>query len=377
MTIFEFNEIMDAVKKDENLLDDKGNIFYLKDIRVEFSLTYYAIVRGKIPYEVAKNIYGLYPKNEFKIRVSGGRDDWNFFDFLTDDEYERAKNENLGNSKLLEEARNMMVRRNDKNKYIPLYHIDTKEGLLVFLSELRNYYLGSNNLEEDYEWKSNIMSNSYFNMIKNANLKFSTYDIMKSNKSFNETVDKNLETDLGSVFRSTLDEFDRMVNPFMDEGAELDDDYLDKVDIDINARYYKKSELNGCELTIHDKDTGNEVFYSRKLNGFCYKVCFKADNNTEIIFAHCFVDESNDSYENGEFIYVICHNDDGKKNFEFRFNITEGLFGETYPPKDEVKLNDFMYIYGELKEAINYAHDVTVKILKTNEETKKKIISAN
>ena len=106
----EYNKVREIVKLDKSF----------NNISIKFGETYYAIVRGNIPLEVANIIYEKYPGNPYGIRINGGCDDWN------------------------------------PNKVHPhYYHIDSKEGLIVFITEMKDYYARQNGLPETEVQKYN------------------------------------------------------------------------------------------------------------------------------------------------------------------------------------------------------------------------------
>ena len=157
MNRLEFNEVMKAVGINNSLSTTEGRygtreeVHYWNNLAIWFGGSYYTIVKGRIPLEVANIIYQKYPGNPYGIRVDGGCDDWIPIEHATDEKYEQ----DILNIDLDEDyhsqwknARRNFMRRNNGNKYLTTYHIDSKEGLLIFLTEIKDYYLRKNNLPE-------------------------------------------------------------------------------------------------------------------------------------------------------------------------------------------------------------------------------------
>ena len=111
MTDFEFREVLNVMDIYNPIGEVQGRygaytpVHSWGDIELNFGGSYYTVVHGRIPLEVAKIIYKKYPDNQYQIRVDGGCEDWNPIAWASTD-------------------------RNG-NKYLRCYHIDTKEGLLI------------------------------------------------------------------------------------------------------------------------------------------------------------------------------------------------------------------------------------------------------
>ena len=123
-------------------------VHYWNNLAIFFGGSYYTIVNGRIPLEVANIIYQKYPDNPYDIRVDGGCKDWNPIDRATDDKYEKdiqkyveeQLEEQIGVDEYLSKCKNaeknLKRRKNIDDKYLKTYHIDSKEGLLICLKPL-------------------------------------------------------------------------------------------------------------------------------------------------------------------------------------------------------------------------------------------------
>ncbi len=134
---------------DGTIKDNCGKMtkcYDFNNIKYYFGGTFYAVVKGKIPLEVANSIYKKYPSNQYKIRVAGAcidekPNDW-ARDEIFDQEIEEINKKYCAEEWVAkyEEADKRLEERPDENKYIEYYHIDTEKGLQIFLNEMREYY---------------------------------------------------------------------------------------------------------------------------------------------------------------------------------------------------------------------------------------------
>lgn len=75
MNRLEFNEVLKVLEMDDNLIDTidkyKSNeeLCFWDNISICFSGSYYAIVKGKIPFAVDKIISEKYQKEQYGIRI--------------------------------------------------------------------------------------------------------------------------------------------------------------------------------------------------------------------------------------------------------------------------------------------------------------------
>jgi len=110
------------------------NAYYGENLLYYYGGTGYTVINGRVPLEVANNIYKKYPNNEYGIRVDGAAPDAVPSDFAEDDTLKKEVNE-YGIQEAFKNFRN----REDSEKYITVYHIDTKEGLKIFIDEMKKY----------------------------------------------------------------------------------------------------------------------------------------------------------------------------------------------------------------------------------------------
>ena len=131
------------------MINDKLEKVYFWNDLVIYYTSYYAVVKGKIPFVLADTIWNNYPNRTYKIRVDGGSHLDQPKDFAVDEQFEReiatyleelgSKNDPSDYTLKCNNALERMRRRNKFNKYVTCYHIDTKEGLNAFLKEYIEY----------------------------------------------------------------------------------------------------------------------------------------------------------------------------------------------------------------------------------------------
>ena len=167
MTKLEFEEVLKAtdiynpVATTEGRYNSEEDIHCWNNMALYFSGSNYTIINGKIPLEVANMIYEKYPDNQFGITIDGGNIDCNPADFATDDklekellDYEEQRfdyhiiSDQEYEEKCEKAEKDFANRKGVDGKYLKSYQIDTKEGLLIFITEMKDYLLRKNGLSE-------------------------------------------------------------------------------------------------------------------------------------------------------------------------------------------------------------------------------------
>lgn len=89
MNRLEFDEVMKVMEINNLLSITTGENNVGEKIDIYFGDGYYAIVKGKIPLEVANLIYEKYPNNIYQIRIGSGYSDLNPNEQAIDDKYKK------------------------------------------------------------------------------------------------------------------------------------------------------------------------------------------------------------------------------------------------------------------------------------------------
>lgn len=354
MNRLEFNEVMKAVEI-YNPLTTTGRyasseqVHFWQDVAINFSGSYYAVVHGKIPLEVANIIYEKYPTNPYKIRVSGGCSDLDPKKCTRDDQY------------------------------LDTYHIDTKEGLIIFLTEMKDYFARKNNLPEtEVQRYDELMSTINTEILKKVNPTISAYEWMKSDekngKTFFDTIVRGTQTSFGKMFRKAIDEFDKAINPYENSDVELDDikNYIKKVRITA-TNYNSMTEMerkNCCTIHIEDINSKNKVSYCRYPDGFMYHLECTLEENQYFSVSHSFSTNGERENDKGEEIYINYYGDNVKEEIDLRYNITHNVAGATYKEKTPITPEQKEFIYDELLKATSLAASITLSNMKKQKNVK-------
>lgn len=386
MNRLEFNEVMAAAGINNPLSTTNGKygtseqVHYWQNIAIHFSGSNYAIIKGKVPLEVANIIYKKYPNNPYGIRVDGGYPDWIPSEHATDDKYKRNMQEyielNLDPDEYIAKYRNAvkeLSRRTNENKYVGTYHIDTKEGLVILLTEMKDYFARKQGIKEtEVQRFEELMATINSEILKKVKPSISTYNWMEADKEnreiFFQTVSSGSKTSFGKEFRKAIDEFDKAVNPFINEEVELDDviNYLQKVNISANIydSVDGKRRKDCCQVHITDLETKNKVSYYRSPNGFSYQLNYILGENQYLIVLHYYSITENDENDTGEVIAVEYLGDNVPQKIDIRYNLTKGVAGTTYGEKKSITPEQKEFVYDELLKAIGMASSITIDNMK-------------
>ena len=288
MNRLEFNEVMKIVGINNPLSTTMGRydsiekVHQQNNIAIWFGGSYYTVVNGRIPLEVANIIYEKYPNNLYSIRVDGGCKGNKPIDWATDEMYEKEIEKYIDQglnslefiAKCRTAKRNFKRRKNLDDKYIKTYHIDSKEGLLIFLIEMKNYYLRKNKLPETEVKKyDELIAKVSFIVLEKINPAISAYDWMqggvKNRNIYNAALERDKKSEIGKMFRNALLNFDKAVNSFLNDSIEFDDmeNYLNKLKITGDVYDYSDGEYREgcCYLKISNPEICSTTYY-RKLN---------------------------------------------------------------------------------------------------------------
>lgn len=356
----EFNEVCSATAIDDVWTEKTGRmgqnekIFSWGELEICFSGKYYAIVKGKIPLEVAEIIYSKYPENEYKIRVQGGREedipsDWAIEDIISGEEY------------------------------IEEYHIDTKEGLLIFITEMKDYFARRNNLPEtevkNYEELLKTINTS---LLEKINPRIVAYDWMQLHPTekdkYNKSCEKIEETPIGRDFKKLLNDFDKAVNPFLNKDVKYTD--FDSTKLLLNTRVWNEQKKditieNCCEMCI-SSNTGGKTMYIRDEGGFFFCVDYMLDDDRVFTYKHRYTNKGISDEQKGEGIEIEIY-DYKKRDCDafLMINMTNWMKQEVYGKMLPKSSEHIQYAYDQLQEAIKYATSITIdNMKKQNVKTK-------
>lgn len=373
LKLFGLNDAFSYTKSKTREMEE---VFLWKGLLINFSGTSYAIVRGKVPYEVAQRIYNKYPLNEYGIRIDGGYINSKPSEYVTDDQYKKEIDnhikDHLDSEDFLskcEQSKNELLKRSNDEKYIDLYHVDTFEGLIILMTEMIDYFNRKNNrTEEETSKVDDYIKLIYQEMIDYIQPNISIYEWMSTDpevsEDFNQIVNLNYQTTLGRKFREALDEFDAAINPYTNrtlKEIELVDinNYLDKISISITPFNQKDGEFREhcCSLNIKDKNTENTTRHFRNPHGFSNVGTFRISEDHTLLVVHCF-------NQNGENISIGHYGKGCKNEMQISYNISLGTVTIDGDLPRCITPHEFGIIYDEIIKATELARSVTIDNMK-------------
>ena len=316
------------------------------DLSIYFSGTYDVKVGRLVPYAVADVICKKEPNYPFEIRVDVADDDFVLSDHAT-------------------------------------------EGLLVFLNEMKDYYLRKSNTEETEMSKyDETMARVCSEMLKEINPSISAYDWMQDDEEnkdkYNSAVERDSKTKLGQMLRTAILDFDQAVNPFTKDDIELDEigNYLRKVAIagDTEAIGYNYKDRKGCcflriaDINTGNETTGNETIYHRDPEGFLFGLKYMLDDKQYFVVQHGFATTA-DVPNRGEIIEINYWGDNLENEIDLILNLTNGKIGERYGDRTSATPEQIEFVYNELLKATSYASKITVENMEKKPATKQRVIS--
>lgn len=127
-------------------------------------------------------------------------------------------------------------------------------------------------------------------------------------------------------------------------------------------------------MIIEAKDGKGEVVYYRSTNGFSYQLNYNLGQGKYLSVLHYFSSEGNKESDKGEHIYIHYFGEDSEQEIDLRYNITQGLSGETYGDKTPITLAQFTFIYNELVKAIELASTITIDNMRKKGCSKKLVL---
>lgn len=317
MNRLEYNVLMNTIGLDNVVTRSVGARGQLEDVHLWPSYpliiwyygTSYAIVKGTIPSELAEIIYEKYPGKKYGIGINGGRIDIN-----------------------------------PKDESVRYYHIDTKEGLLAFITEFEDYELRQKGLPEtevdNYDKLLGIINEKLLTI---ANPGVSPQDCVKGligdTKEYRIALENTKNSEIGLYLRKAINNFDKAVNPYLDNNIELDsvENYSKNVTLGVYSNENTdKNNIVDCELRIK-KGEDYEAEYTRYNYGFIYRFSYRNFEGQSVIISHSFFTRS--PGEVGEKI-DIRYLGEGNKSKHILLNISKGKIEYSGMKKSTHKVSD-------------------------------------
>ena len=215
--------------------DKYEEVHYWNDLAIWYDGSA-AEIRGKIPLELANTIYQKYPDNQYKIQFFDGDDistnpNRVAIDKQAEEEEKmlllKLKQREINYSEYKKElwkTYDKLDARSDENKYINEYYIGTKEGLIIFITELQDYYLRkSNKKETEVEKCDEFLTIVNTNILNKVNPSITSFDWMQdAEEIYKNDYNQIIKETEGSPLREAIEEFDKSVNPFLGDEINIE-----------------------------------------------------------------------------------------------------------------------------------------------------------
>lgn len=364
MNSLEFKEVIKTV-------DATGNkwVYSWNDLEIYF-FNKCAFVEGFIPYEVAKIIYNKYHDKNYGFSIGISENDCNPDKWARDVTYDKEINSILRDfmdGKITEyekrnriaEAEESLEQRNDDEKFIKEYSIGTKEGFLLFLDELKDYYLRLEGKEETEVKKFPQQIEEVKSELSNyQTLGISAADWANQLENIKDNylagVQKSNLSDMGKKFREAVDNFDRAVNPFLNDDVELDD--IDNISACVQEG--SKYHAPYCNFEISDYN-GDYTEYVRNNDGFVFHLEYTLGQENYMEVKH----ELSSNTDNEEILRIDYYGDEyydkeGNKSKRLEYNMTSGTFSVDNVPATGEQIS---FILNEINNATEHALGITMK----------------
>lgn len=295
MNRLEFDTVMDqfgiyhAIDCVKGYLNTLELVYDLRSygIRIYFSGNLYAIIKGAVPIEVIKNIYKKYECycNSIKIDIN-----------------------NVENGCLNEVC------------------ISKKEALIIFITEINNYYLErlskKNKIKFSRSNQIKLIKDVNLLLLNKGNFTLSSDEWIANNNATVLTRTKygSVKNDFDISLRKLLDQYDKTVNPFCNSDLNFCDSlfYSNKVNFNFSSSSDDLFSIcleNDDVSAQHYKSNYKMVYYSSYKNEFGVDVQlnhnFRLENKKtnqkeeELIWIHYFYNNLNSDTNLIELIYNI------------------------------------------------------------------------
>lgn len=319
MTRLEFEEVLNAFKI-STLEKDK---FSWYTINIAYPDNRYAIVNGIIPEEVKNVIYERNQNHEYGIMPNGS-----------------------------------YAIKNPENFLISYYKFELKEGLILFLSKIYNYFVKTNGLKQISDKQNQeILKKVESAIIQKTNPFQATKEWMKYTECYEQYQQILKDSKCQEVLRNLLNEFDNFINPFMNQEILLKDANLFLDDVHIQGN---KTEEE-AKIVLWDKDTGEAMHISRTTKGFSYAITYKEKNNENVSFIHYYHPRDSIEYSNTENVMIV------KGNINFHYDITTNTIIDIRKnEKRKMTREGEDFLYQELQKAILIAQKIVKKMTDTS-----------
>lgn len=374
MTRLEYTEALQAVMPNIEIKIEGATPFLDFNIYYDFSNVK---IKGKMPYDFAKLIESKYPCESLGIKAGSIGLSSCPDPFFKDDKYNYELNKPMPNESInsrsirLNAERFKLSKRPNSQKYLETYRISSKEGLITILMELIAYYNKKDNEALEGDIKKGIHK-ANTQIIKSINPCITGAKWIGSTISFPLYYIGWCNTNSSSYnqeLRRALDEFDRSVNPFMENDLSIEEITSDLSSLKMFISPFIIDNQNGQEnyykVTLTKESEKDSVSFGLNPCGFSYSGLFTLDDETYLSISHYFTLEKEEE-NSGEILSIeyFKTNSDYKKSI--CFNISKWTIGKAHESKKAPTNLEVAQIYLDLTQGTKLAADLTINNLTRN-----------
>lgn len=339
--VIEITGIKNIVGRYHGRDDIDGPIYEWNGFKFKFSGSYYAMIYGHVPYDLVKILYEKYSNNEYLVRWDGGS------------EY--------------------VVPTSGTG----CYHIDRKDGLLCFITELQDYYAKLNNNgiieESQVEKQAELIGEVNDKLIKECKLGLTTNMWLKKHNP-NELTEKELLDEKDILIRKLLKEYDKVVNPFNSKSLKL----VEPSEYSNNIRlgfYSNKKDFYSMYACLRESQD-NAVGYHRNNQELMYKSFYLEDKEKQVYFYHYYENRNLNTKNFNEEIKIdhFYKELDDKRKVGIEYSLSTGLIGGHYEEKLPITEEQKQFIIEELEKAIEMAKKITIDNMVVKKNVKKRTL---
>ncbi len=293
MTELEYSEIF----KTFNINDD--------NFMMKYSDSYYTIVRSNFSYEFANMIYNKYHNKKYGIRINGEGFD-----------------------------------TPHKNQNIYTYHIDTKEGLICFLSEYLDY-------KNKTDKNKKMINDKIYNI--NTNILYKINPRINMNKWIKNLTENENHTQI--ELRSLLDKFDYAVNPYINKDIPLEENEGLKLSGALHSDNYTLNFYGafGC--------TSSYICKNKFSSSLDYKLSNEDYDTIYFLHQYC-IRNAYDQLD--EEIFSLSYDDSEGKYRNITYYISNGFVSYTSSSPKKMTDKDYDSLYKAIKYGTDLAKTITI-----------------
>ncbi len=368
MTLIEFKTTMNIA----GIPEVKEGIYQIPSTDIQFAFNrHFCLVEGQIPLAVAEKIYDNYTENPYKVyiippagKVTTSNDPRDtaisnkYMAFLKRRFYDMSAAAEVFLSEVTSKKKEMFYTDHD-DMYIGKYKIYSKEGVIILITELINYFLTKNKkgiiipscFDENNTLGTDDISSYRFisecndALIRNAKA-YPNYE--EWIKQHGLILDDGVNTK-GQEIRQLLKSLAGTINPFINPDYDVVKaiNYSDKVRLSID------STNDRTDIRIVDIKTNDFVSNSIRSKGLSYFVSYHLNNDAVISLEYEFNEFRDNEYE--EIVHVIYPG-----AIEFTYNLTDMTIKFDDQPKQPLRDVDIHHLMNELSCAISAAKKITI-----------------